>query len=135
MADTPIPEQSGLSQDDLNKMKPVEQKYKPVGNDVMAPQMGVNPQREMLKNKILKALISYEKKRADASKDPKNDHNDNDAIDSFVNDLTDIIADTIKAESWTVTTNVNTSVVVPAYTGVINGVGSGTASNVQVTSE
>ena len=135
MADTPIPEQSGLSQDDLNKMKPVEQKYKSVGNDVMAPQMGVNQQKEMLKNKILKSLIAYEKKRADASKDPKNDHNDNNAIDSFVNDLTNIIADTIKAESWTVNTNVNTGVVVTAYSGVINGVGSGTASNVQVTSE
>lgn len=135
MSDTPIPRQNGLSQDDLDKMKPTEQKYKPVGKNVMSPQMGVNPQKEMLKNKILKALISYEKNRAKCSENPKNDHNDNNAIDSFVNELADIIEATIKAESWTVTTQVNTSVIVPAYTGVTSGVGTGSATNVQVTSE
>lgn len=133
MADTPIPQQQGLSQEDLDKMKPTEQKYKPVGDSTLAPQLGLLQQKAKLKNLVLKALINYDKNKANAN--PKDEYAANDNIDKFVQELSNGIASMIKAQNWNVTTNDNTVVTVPAYTGVTNGVGTGIATNTQITTE
>lgn len=133
MPDSPIPQQQGLSQENLDKMKPTEQKYKPVGDSTLAPQLGLFTQRAKLKNLILKSLINYDKNKAKA--DPKNEYSANDNLDQFVKELSDGIMSIIKAQSWNVSTNDQTVVTVPAYTGVTNGVGTGVATNTQVTTE
>ena len=67
MADTPIKQQEGLSEEDLENMKAVEQKFHEVGPTEIIPQQSLTAQKSNLKNLILEGLIEFDKARASAS--------------------------------------------------------------------
>lgn len=119
MADTPIPQQQGLSQEELDSMTAVEQKYHEVGSHTISPQTGIRTQREQLYNLILKCLIDFDKARAKAS--PTDKYANDTCIDKFATDMVDAICDTIKGQMWNVTTSVSTDVTTPGWDGKTEG--------------
>ena len=131
----PLEEQKGLSQKQLEAMKPVTQKFSKLTNQPLLAQSGVSLQKTKLANNLQKSIISYleAKQKADMSKENSMDL----CIRDFANDLANIIEETIKAQAITVTTTVSTVVVGSATpAGVVSGTGNGTgtATPQQVTS-
>ena len=146
MADTPIPEQSGLSQDDLDKMKPVKQVYEPFwGNQsdktkVLLPYQGVSSQKPALKNMLKECFVNYAKAKAEI--DPKKEYDTDNCIRTFSKELADVLVEVIKCQKVNITTTDTTTdtvagtLVTPGFifTQIPPGVGtgSGTAQPEQV---
>lgn len=143
MSDFPLKEQAGPSQEQLDAMKPVIQKFSTLTSQPLVAQTGVLSQKSKLANNLQKSLISYleAKQKADMSKENSMDL----CIKDFANELASIIVEIISAQAITVTTTVNTTVstvvtgaATPAGvvtgTGVGTGVGTGNATPQQVTS-
>ena len=131
----PIKEQKGLSQEQLEAMKPVTQKFSKLTNQPLLAQSGVSLQKTKLFNNIQKSIISYleAKQKADMSKENAMDL----CIKDFANELANILVEIISAQAITVTTTVSTVVVGSATpAGVVSGTGTGTgtATPQQVTS-
>lgn len=123
----PIKEQKGLSQEQLEAMKPVTQKFSKLTNQPLLAQSGVSLQKTKLSNNIQKSIISYleAKQKADMSKENAMDL----CIKDFANELANILVEIISAQAITVSTVVAGSAT-PA--GVVSG--TGTATPKQVTS-
>lgn len=116
---TPIPKQEGLSQEQLDSMQPVEQKYHAVGPSNLTPQLSIKAQREQLKNMFLKNLIEFDKARANAS--PTDKYANDSCIDEFAEKMIEGLCDVIKGQMWNVTTSVSTDVKTPSWDGVVKG--------------
>lgn len=116
---TPIPKQEGLSQEQLDSMKPVEQKYHEVGPSNIIPQISISSQREQLKNFFLKELIDFDKSRASSS--PTDKYANDSCIDEFANRMMKGICDIIKGQMWNITTSVSTDVTTLGWDGVTKG--------------
>jgi len=110
MANYPIPEQSGLSEDQLAKMKVSSEKQKftdLIKKDITLYQ-GVISQKVDLTTNIRKNIIDYEKARMDA------DYSDSYAVDNciknFVDDLVITILQFLQAQKISVSTEVKVNV-------------------------
>ena len=146
MANTPIPQQQGLSQADLDKMKPTEQKYKKNWNDqassdrTLKKYLGVPAQINNLKNLLKDCFVSYDKERAEI--DYKDEYGTDKCIRNFSEKLAEAIVKTIQCQKVNVTTNltmtdtiVGTLVTTGAFftqTAPGVGIGTGTATPTQV---
>ena len=146
MADTPIPKQQGLSQEDLDNMKPVEQVYEPFwGNQedktkVLLPFKGISSQKPALKNMLKECFVNLANNRAkiDARKEDDTDK----VLRTFSKELASILVDAIKCQKVTINTTDSTvdtvvgTLVTPGFifTQIPPGVGtgSGTAQPEQV---
>ena len=133
MSEAPLHKQNGLSEDELNKMKPVEQKFHEVGDTTILPQLGLSAQKSNLKNLILKCLINFNK--AKAAIDPKDSLANDNCLDKFSDELTEAIVNVIKGQKWNVTTNVNTDVSVVGWNGKVDGITINTVPNTNITNE
>lgn len=97
MADTPIPQQKGLSDEELAKMQPTMQEYKwdsptkyPDEQQItVQDKIGTSSQKTNLKNLLKKDLVFYDKARATI------DGSDKYALDTCLKDFADDMADFI----------------------------------------
>lgn len=104
MADTPIPKQQGLSNEDLAKMKPIEQEYK-WDNPAQFPnerqiyvidKIGVKNQQNNFKNLLKRNLVFYDKAKSVA--DSKDEYALDTCLREFSNNMADFIVSLIHAQ-------------------------------------
>lgn len=118
MADTPIPQQPGLTPEELAKMQPIEQIYKPSGDTSIISGTGVETQKAKLSNRIHKILSEhYERLK---TLDSKDEYSNEEELKKLANDLTDFFCDIIAAQKVEIKTKITTA-------DTLNGV----ATNVQ----
>lgn len=140
MADTPIPQQEGLSQKDLDKMKPTEQKYKKNWNGqsssdrTLQKYLGVPAQINNLRNLLKDCFVNYDKERAEM--DSTDEYGTDKCIRDFSNDLASALVKIIQCQKVNVTTTLTmTDTVVgtlitagAVFTQTAPGVGTGTGT-------
>lgn len=144
MADTPIPKQKGLSDEELAKMKPTEQEYK-WDNPAQYPgerqitiqdKIGVKNQQNNLKNLFKRNMVFYDK--AKASADSKDEYALDSCLRDFSNNMADFIVSLIHAQLVKITAPVITVDTITSgiltsvdknftFTGAGSGVGTETA--------
>lgn len=118
MADSPIPKQQGLSQEELDNMKPVEQKYKPSGDSTLINSSGVENQKSKIANGIHKILSKYFERLK--TMDSKDEYAKEKELELLAGDLADFTINIISAQKIEIKTIASTS-------DTLNGV----ATNVQ----
>lgn len=128
MAETPIPEQPGLSKEQLDSMKPVEQIYKESGNTNIVGKLGVEKQKQNISNKIHKILSTYFKRLE--KMDSKDEYAKEKELTLLANDLADFTCETVAAQLITITTKIQTT---DTITGTATNVQSGVTSPMVVT--
>ena len=120
----PISEQSGLTNNQLQSMKPNKQVYPEIAKLPVVAISGVVSQQSNIINNIKKSIMDYEKSKAEA------DLTDTSAISTCISKLaTDLYANVleiIQAQAVTVNT------IVVGTAGVIPVAGTGTALPAQV---
>lgn len=141
MADTPIKQQEGLSEEDLAKMQPVSQEYKwddpaqfPEERNInIQSKQGVSNQKVMIKNYLKKLLVFYDKARA--SIDNKDKYALDTCLREFSDNMADFIVSVIHAQLVKINAPVSTTDVIMSgiltsldknFTFVGAGVGTGT---------
>ena len=139
MADTLIPQQQGLSQEDLDKMKPVEQKFTEdsTASLQLKPQQGTQTQQSNIAANIHSILVAHEKRMK--TLDNKNEYAVNDELEQLADELTDFILALIQTQAVNITTNdyttdtltgTQTTTSTPTVTTqmVLSGTGTGTGT-------
>lgn len=123
MADTPIPQQPGLTPEELAKMQPIEQIYKTSGDTSITSGTGVETQKAKLSNRIHKILADhYERLK---TLDSKDEYSNEKELKKLANDLTDFFCDIIAAQKIEVKTKVITA---DTLEGVATNVQTGVSS-------
>jgi hypothetical protein len=118
MSDTPIPQQPGLTPEEMAKMQLIEQIYKTSGDTTLISGTGVESQKSKLSNGIHKILSAhYERLK---TLDSKDEYSNEEELKKLAGDLADFFCDIIAAQKIEVKTKVIT-------TDTLNGV----ATNVQ----
>ena len=121
MEKSPIKKQQGLSQDDLNKMKPTEQIYKDSGDISLLKSSGVKSQQYKISNRIHSILSGYYERMK--TMDSKDDYAQEKELNKLADDLTDFICDLVSAQKVTITSSVETTdTLVGTVTNVTTGV-------------
>ena len=133
MADTPIKQQEGLSEEDFENMKAVEQKFHEVGPTEIIPQQSLTAQKSNLKNLILEGLIEFDKARASAS--PTDKYANDTCIDSFAEKMTEGICKIIKGQMWNVSTSGTTDVSTTGWDGITKGTSTNVIAPTCITNE
>lgn len=139
MTDTPIPQQQGLSQKDLDKMKPVEQKFTPdsPASLKLTPQHGTQTQQSNIAAKLHSILVAHEKRMKKL--DNKDEYAVYNELDKLADEITDFIIDLIKTQAVSITTTdsttdtltgTQTTTTTPPVTTpmVLSGTGTGTGT-------
>lgn len=128
MADSPIPKQPGLSQEELYKMKPVEQKYRPSGDTNILKESGVENQKSKIANGIHKILSEHFKRLETI--DSKDEYANEKELELLADDLADFTINIISAQKITIQTITSTS---DTLNGVATNVQTGVSSPMVVT--
>lgn len=115
MADTPIPKQSGLTQEELDSMKTTKQKYKEYYGDQKIKTktlekfkgVSISSQQSSLKNILKECLVTYTEQRESI------DNSDEYAMDNCIKDFADNLADTfvkvVQCQKVSIKTSVTTT--------------------------
>ena len=118
MSETPISKQEGLSQEQLDSMKPVEQIYRQSGDSNLIKGKGVENQKEKIANRIHKILSNYFEglKKMDS----KDEYAKEKELKILADDLADFTINIVEAQKIEIKTIASTS-------DTLNG----TATNIQ----
>lgn len=118
MSETPIPKQEGLSQEQLDSMKPVEQIYRQPGDSNLIKGNGVENQKSKIANGIHKILSNYFERLK--KMDSKDEYAKEKELKILASDLADFTINIVEAQKIEIKTIANTS-------DTLNG----TATNIQ----
>jgi hypothetical protein len=141
--DYPISEQSGLSDEQLSKMKSSpDQEFTLLTSGTISLYEGVIAQKEKLLNNLRKNIVDYEKARMNA--DYSDTYATDTCIKNFATNLLDTLLQIVQAQSISVTTEVTVDVTTTDEgelqedgklvrgKGTGNGSGSGTSKSVTI---
>lgn len=145
MADSPIPKQEGLSQEQLDSMTIPPQKFSEDSptETLLKPQIGTQSQKASVEKNIHKIMVNHEKRLQKL--DSKDEYANYKELVQLADELTDFVCDLVKTPSVNVTTQVSTTSTIggtqtttstpPVTTPIVligSGTGTGTATNTQV---
>lgn len=110
MADTPIPKQEGLSEEDLKKMEVITQKF--IDNFpqelVLVAKLGTEAQKKNLSANLHQIMIDHERRMQKL--DPNNEYSTYYELEKYATDLAKFIVKAVTTQMVTVTTNDSTDV-------------------------